>query len=212
MDLKIVGRRMGVSLAVVSASLIIAATALSGTAFAPPQGAAPVNIADADDPSVQAHVTADGELQVTGNVTLEGTSQVEVTNTPLPVDVQNFPATQDVNVVGGSLEGAQLETVGSAFTHVFSVEDGDSESITFDTIDATSFLYSDNDDEVIVEVFSPLLGAPTSGNANRIVNDIGGGIETYHQDFVHPLPINGFDVFCINESEDCTVYIMVFGF
>ena len=208
MDLRSAGRRMGVAPAVVCSSLILAVTVFIGMAYAPPSGAAPDKISDADDPSIQAHVTGDGELQVTGEVTLSGTSQVEVTNTPLPVNVENFPGTQDVNVVGGALSGVQLAPATTGFGDFFQIEVRENETATFDPINVTSFFYSDQDDEANVHFENPLVPQLFS----RVFADNDGNVESHQQDFVHPFPVSGISVNCQNESEDCEVFILLIGF
>jgi hypothetical protein len=108
MDVRIAGRRTGGAVAMALVGLILAFTVFSRSASsAPPQGGAPVSITDPEDAALKAQVTTEGELQVTGDVTLTGRSLVEV---------DNFPATQDVNVTNTSVP-VQFQGTGQ-FEHV----------------------------------------------------------------------------------------------
>jgi len=75
-------RTFGGYLAAITVGVLVPFTALSGTAYAPPQ-TKPVNIADLQEPSNVADVSANGALEVEGTVTGQ-------------VDVGNLPAVQEV--------------------------------------------------------------------------------------------------------------------
>jgi hypothetical protein len=158
MDFSAVGRRIGAASGVVL-GLALGLTAFGGAAQSgPSQGAAPVNIADPNNPNLRAEVTADSALQVTGDVTISGTSAVTVTNTPLPVQVGNFPTTQNVNVTGGA-----LAPVSQILALSFSPECcGTEETQTFATINTTSITISTagpgGPSEMRVHYLSPLTG------------------------------------------------------
>jgi hypothetical protein len=200
MNLNVVGRRMGLAVSIVAVSLILAVTFFSGTAYAPPGGAAPVNIADPETPSVQAQVTEDGELQVTGNVALSGTSEVEVTNTPLPVDVENFPENQDVTVTNPSLD-VEPEVATTSFVHRSSLDDGEEELVALpSTIDASLILLTTSqiDDEFLIEFFGPGIEMDfvlTEQNVPPVIS-----IPLNER-----VPISSVFVLCANESIDCGV-------
>lgn len=143
----------------------------------------------------------------------QGVAQTEVTNdnlnvtlgnSSLDVNVQNFPSTQDVNVVGGS---TSPEPVTNATQLIFNVEDGESQELTFATINVTSILIVTGDDEYELHAGSPLTG----GNL-FIAYDPSGDDETRQITFDSPVPLNRMTLICANESENCADAVLLTGF
>jgi hypothetical protein len=101
------------SLVAVVAGVVVGMFALTGTAAAPPAGA-PVRIVDADDASFAAHVDADGNLQVSGEVGIDpaGNTVSVDSSTPLSVSTIDDAARQafeEAGTVGFATSVATLE-------------------------------------------------------------------------------------------------------
>jgi hypothetical protein len=213
MNTRLMYRRAGmVSMLIVGA--IVGIVVFSGTAYAPPQGAAPVNVTDRDTPSNSADVTADGELEVTGEVTVSGTTDVNVVTTPLEVsgevDVGNFPATQDVNVVGGTV-AAQVPPATESDGQGFTVSAGGSEDRTIPAILASLVTVTGGgDDEAIITFASGDVLDPDTVFFS--IGDDGDNIgPSLSVPLTQPMVISQISILCFNESEDCEVDVHVVG-
>ena len=160
-------------------------------------------------PVREQNLDADGFIRVHE----QGVAKTEVTNSnlnvtlsneALDVNVQNFPGTQDVNVVGGS---TTPEAVTTATQLIFNVEDGESQELTFATIDVTSILIVTGDDEYELHAGSPLTGGDLF-----IAYDPSGDDETRQITFDSPVPLNRMTLICANESENCADAVLLTGF
>lgn len=139
------------------------------------------------------------------NPVLGVSGTVDVGNFPAQqnVAVQNFPSTQDVNVVGGSTGPQPASAVRQV---VFSLDPGESQTQTFPTIDVSSVVISSGDEEYQLFASTPLWNGdillafePDGDNPSR------------HFTFPQPLPLNGLNLYCANESEHCPIYILLIG-
>ena len=144
----------------------------------------------------------------------QGVAQSEITNSnlnvtlsnpSLDVNVQNFPATQDVNIVGGSTTPQPVTTATQLIFHV--VSGGGPEEQTFATVNVTSILIVSGDDE-----FELHAGSPLTGSDLFIAYDPTGDDETRQITFPAPVPLNRMTLYCANESEDCVVTVLLTGF
>jgi hypothetical protein len=173
------------------AALILGGIVFDGTAYPAPQGA-PVTIVDPDDSDIRAQVTPDGALQVTGDVSLGETAGVEITNTPVPVDV-----------TGGVLAPVtRLEALGGIL-----IDAGESHSTSFPTINATSVIIAKGSDELLVAFSSPV-----ASEGFVPVRDDNGTDATLIYTFPNPIPINGVELTCQNESDLCFDFVTLAGF
>ena len=129
---------------------------------------------------------------------------VTLSNPSLDVNVKNFPATQNVNVVGGS---TTPQAVTNATQLIFNVEDGDNQDQTFATINVTSILITSGDDEYELHAGSPLTGSDLF-----IAYDPSGDDETRQITFAAPVPLNRMTLYCANESENCADAVLLTGF
>jgi hypothetical protein len=66
-------------------------------------------------------------------------------------------------------------------------------------------IVADGDNEVLISFLSPL------GDIIAQVDD-SGDVQFFDHNFVHPIPLDGAFVHCINESDTCDVNVSVFGF
>ena len=142
----------------------------------------------------------------------QGTADVHVTNPSLNVDVgnfpssvavSNFPATQNVNVVGG-VPPAPVE---KRVAVNFDTAAGDFETQTFAVVNATLITISSlNDEEKSVFLETPL------GGTFFAVHDPDGVQPLSTIQLQSPLPVTGVELVCLNESDDCLVGVSIFGF
>ena len=152
----------------------------------------------------------------------QGVADVNVTNTPLPVDitnstlevtgtvsVDNFPSQQDVFVTGGTWEPiVTLKRVQRLESFSLIADPGEADSMTFSQIDATNVFISSgtfDNDEVSVRVEGPL------GLVYRI-DDRAGDSFTFAQALTHPIPIHQVSMVCHNESSSCNLAVSIAGF
>jgi hypothetical protein len=163
-----------------------------GPAYAPP-GSAPVSIVDGQDASLKANVDADGSLQVSGQVSVAGTSSVEVSN---------FPEVQEVNgtVEVGNFPGTEIAT---EFRNVSFVSVDSNATETFTAINAR-FISIMSEDEVTLQFFTP-------GRIGPVI-DIGINRQP-SQTISLPLaiPLDKATLFCDNEVNACVVLITIAG-
>jgi hypothetical protein len=143
----------------------------------------------------------------------QGVAKSEITNSnlnvtlgneSLDVNVQNFPSTQDVQVVSGSTTPQPVENVTQL---IFNVEDGESQELTFETINVTSILIITGDDEYELQA-----GSPLTGSNLFIAYDPSGDDETRQITFDSPVPLNRMTLVCANESENCADAVLLTGF
>lgn len=168
------------------------------------QGIASVDIVD--DEELDVHVTG-GQIDATitgGNVDVSGST----------VSVDNFPATQDVNVTGGTVDALIPPASTVALPSFTGLEAGESTTVDFATVFATTIVIwdssvtGDGDPEFQLDIRSPLNG--------------GGSIFQYSYDetlyttdmrsFTHPIPVSGVEIWCKNESANCTIGVAVIGY
>ncbi len=172
-----------------AAGIIMWSLVTGGPAYAPP-GSAPVSIVDGQDASMKANVDADGSLQVSGQVSVGGSSSVEVSNFP------------DVQEVSGTVE---VETeIADEFRNVslFSTDDP-VVSESFLPIRAR-FISISSEDEVALAFDT----VNTIGPVIRI-----GSNRQPTQTISLPLaiPLDEVSMVCFNEVEDCSVLITIVG-
>jgi hypothetical protein len=208
MDTRVLYRRAGM-IGTLIAGLLAGLIIFGGTAYAPPQGAAPVNITDQENATNSADVTADGELEVTGDVTVSGTADVNVVNTPLEVsgevDVGNFPATQDVNVVSGSVTN-QVAPVTTSRNEDFAPFDS-VQNRDIAPVDASLITVAGAGDDELLIAFSSTSGVKfTIGDFDENL----GPFVTIP--LSQPMTIDHIFMQCNNESDDCgAIFIDIVG-
>ncbi len=168
------------------------------------QGTASVDIIDSEELDV--HVTG-GQIDATitgGNVDVSGST----------VSVDNFPATQDVNVTGGMIDALIPPASTVALPSFSGLEAGDSAIVDFATVFATTIVIwdssvtGDGDPEFQLDIRSPLNGGGTifqySYDESLYTTDM--------RSFTHPIPVSGVEVWCKNESDNCTIGVAVIGY
>lgn len=156
---------------------------------------------------IRVHEQGTADVNVT-NTPLDVQGSVDVDNFPTSFEVSNFPDVQDVNVTGGTLSNVVLAPVTKSEEAIFfPLSAGSTETQNFATVNATTVLIHDVDDEISVFLLSPL-----SANVVFLYSDGQGNQESVQRSFVHPLPVNGVSVSCHNESEDCEVFVEILGF
>ena len=156
------------------------------------QGTASVDIVDTEELDV--NITND-ELDV------------NITNPKLTVDVDNFPDPQNVT---GEVDVNILPANAVERPNV-STEAGDSTTVTFPVIYATTIVLWDN--------------SVTGGNDPEFhltISYSGGTMYKYmYEDglanldlrsFTHPIPVDAVDMWCKNESENCTLSVSIIGY
>jgi hypothetical protein len=165
-----------------------------------------------------AHVDGAGNLQVSGNLNVantptvkaqqDGTWNVGLTGTPT-VHVGNFPSTQDVNVVGGTLSATTPVATDFAFAS-FTVAAGGIDSKAIDPIDATLItVVGGGDDEVTIE-FDSCCGSPiqTDFELGDQDENLGPFVSI---PLSQPVHVGSIIVRCHNESEDCELDVNLVG-
>ena len=191
-------------LAVIAGMILFGGTAYS----VPPQGAAPVNIADPVVPGRLAGVTADSKLRVAGDVTLSGTPNVNVVNTP-QVEVTNFPATQNVNVTGGTVGVANAPTTAS-YGVAFDVPAGpfgDVQVLPLGAPITASLLtvFGVGTDELAICLQS-------QGSDVFCISDSGSSLAALVAiPLTQPIITDSIRVHCHNESDDCEGVVYLVG-
>jgi hypothetical protein len=145
------------------------------------------------------NVDADGNIKVHE----QGVVDVNLTNSSTDVtgavDVNNFPATQDVNIVGSiSNDISPVTIIHAGF---FYLEAGDSQKKTFDTINATSIHWSAPHEKKRVSFSSPATFIDNIGIF--WVDDTSGAIDDWSLNFTSPVPIDGVTYECKKESNHC---------
>jgi hypothetical protein len=193
-----IGRRAGWAISLVL-GVMIGLILLPGTAAAPP-GAAPVHIVDGTNTDQKAAVDSSGALKVAGQVTVGGTSSVQVTNFPTSqtvngtVDVGNFPdpvnATFFAKVDQEELSGQEAYPFGQ-------------------TIRASLIVVNGLDDEVRLIFFPPLPSNPAlilygAGEAT-------GGDSSFTIPLTQPMDLERVIVECNNEVFNCKFGISISG-
>jgi hypothetical protein len=173
-----------------------------------------VFITDPDAHDHKAHVDAAGNPQVMGDLNVANTPTVDarqagdwsvgIEGAP-SVNVGNFPSTQDVNLARGSLAVIDRIELPVAF-HIF--EPGESQSESFETIDATSIVIT----KPAGTEMSVSFDSPVQPGFLPLLNDDDGSLPIATYSFPDPVPINGATVHCQNESDTCIVDIAIIGF
>ena len=161
-----------------------------------------------DDGLIRVHEQGIAKVDVT-NTPLDVQGSVDVDNFPSSFEVSNFPSVQDVNVTGGELSEVMLApvTIGEEFFIVTPA--GSSETAAFGaTMNVTTVFVVDALDEVAVDLTTSL----TPGGAIAVYSDLEGGRESGQRTFFYPVPADGVEVHCFNESDDCQVSVEVLGF
>jgi hypothetical protein len=160
------------------------------------QGIVEVDIQEGEELDVN---VTNPTLDVSGSVVDTSGSTVSVDNIPQP------PYAVD----------AFIPPAGAAeLPDMTGLEAGDTRSVDFPTINATtiavwdSSVTGDGDPEFQLWIRSPLTG--------------GGGLFKYAYDeslysldvrsFTHPVPVSGVEVWCKNESQNCTLGIAIIGY
>ncbi len=177
-----------------------------------------VFIADPVNNDNIAHVDGAGNLQVAGTMNVantptvkaqqDGTWNVGLTGTPT-VDVGNFPSTQDVNVVGGTVSATAPVATHSTFAS-FTVAAGEVGAQDVEPIDASLItVVGGGDDEVIVEFEGH---APGGGIVDFEIGDQDENLGPFVTiPLTQPMPIAHILARCQNESEDCELSVFLLG-
>jgi hypothetical protein len=164
-----------------------------GPAYAPP-GSAPVSIVDGQDASLKANVDADGSLQVSGEVSVGGSSSVEVSNFPETQEVSGTVALAASVPAEIATEVRNIDLIGAGLI-----------SETFTAINAR-FISISSEDEVALRFATPdhTINEP----AIRIGNN-----RQPTQTISLPLaiPLDKVALVCENEVNDCLVLITIVG-
>jgi hypothetical protein len=193
--------------------------------------ASPCLIADKPDPNVpnpplqvlEYNVDSNGWIAVheqgTADVSILSSTEldVNVTNDTLDVsgstvEVSNFPDPQNVTVQG--VVDTSIAPANAAEIPNISVDSGESQTIDFATVNATTIVIwdnsvtGDNDPEFQLSIRSPLTGG---GRLFKYAYDEGlKSIDV--RSFTHPIPVSGIEIWCKNESLACTVDVAIIGY
>jgi len=201
-------KRTMVVAAILAVGLIAGGTGI-GMAAQPPDPTP-----GATQPVREQNLDADGLIRVHE----QGVADVNVTNDPLnvsvsndelnvtgEVEVSNFPTTQDVNVVGGSVALPPVTTIWSTPLTIDFIPAGESVSYDFPLMNAVSVSMTETSDEFDAVLGGPL-GVPLSIESDDQAQ------ETYFYTFTYPVPVDGVTLGCFNESDDCTLDLTITGF
>jgi hypothetical protein len=204
-------RQITVFFAVVAVAFVLYPMGAWG-AISSPQ----VFVTDPINNAHKAHVDADGNLHVAGDLNVansptvkaqqDGTWNVGITGTP-SVDVENFPATQEVNVAGGSVNAIPPVTSASELAS-FTVAAGDIGVQDVTPIDASLItVVGGSDDEVVVE-FEGTVGGGTDFEIGDPDADLGPLVTL---PLPQPIHVEHILARCHNESEDCELTVFLVG-
>jgi len=134
---------------------------------------------------------------------------VNITNDSLSVsgevEVSNFPATQDVNVVGGAISLPPVTTVWSTPLSIDPIPAGESVTHDIPLMNAVSFNVAESVDEYSIFITGPL-GTPLEIESGEQLQ------ETYFYTFIYPVPVDSITIRCKNESDDCFIDATLTGF
>jgi hypothetical protein len=156
---------------------------------------------------IRVHEQGIADVTVT-NTPLDVQGSVDVDNFPTSFEVSNLPAVQDVNVTGGALSNVTLAPVTKAISEIFfPLPAGVAETRTFAPINVTSIFIHDALDELSLTLLTPV--APTE---IFVYSDSEDAEESVQLTFVHPIPVDGVGLSCLNESDDCQVIVDLLGF
>jgi hypothetical protein len=196
--------------AIFVATVLTLGAIAGGTAFAVPPDPTP----GATQPVREQNLDDDGLIRVHE----QGVADVNVTNDPLnvsvdnetlnvsgEVEVSNFPATQNVNVVGGSIALPPVTTIAGTPLSIDPIPAGESVSHDIPLMNAVSVNVAENFDEYSLFITGPL-GTPLHIESGELVQ------ETYFYTFLYPVPVDSITIFCQNESTDCFVDVTLTGF
>jgi hypothetical protein len=196
--------------AVFVVSVLTLGTVAGSTAFAAPPDPTP----GATQPIREQNLDADGLIRVHE----QGVADVNVTNDPLnvsvanetlnvsgEVEVSNFPATQDVNVLGGQVALPPVTAIAGTPLSIDAIPPGEFENTDIPLMNVVSVNVAENVDEYSMFISGPL-GTPLHIESGELVQ------ETYFYTFQYPVPIDGISIFCKNESDDCFVDVTLTGF
>lgn len=133
-----------------------------------------------------------GIAQVRGTVAVNG-GTVAISNLPSALNVHQAP------VVG-------------AYTFFFQVADGTDRVEPFPTINATA-IHLVSGHEVAVRFQSPMSSLTYNGTPNMLLEFSGtnGEFSNFVKTFTQPIPLNGIQVFCQNESLTCGIVVSIIG-
>ena len=194
-----------VSMLVVGA---VAGTTATGYAQPPdptPGATLPVREQNLDaDGLIRVHEQGVADVHVT-----DDELNVNITNDSLSVsgevEVSNFPATQDVNVVGGAISLPPVTTISSTPLSIDPIPAGESVTHDIPLMNAVSFNVAESVDEYSIFITGPL-GTPLTIESGEQLQ------ETYFYTFTYPVPIDSITIFCKNESDDCFIDATLTGF
>lgn len=191
-------------------SVLTLGTMAGSTAFAAP----PDPTVGATQPVREQNLDADGMIRVHE----EGVADVNVTNDPLnvsvandtlnvsgEVEVSNFPATQDVNVVAGQVALPPVNTIAGTPATIDPIPPGEFETTDIPLMNVVSVNVPESFDEYSMFISGPL-GVPLSIQSGEQLQ------ETYVYTFQYPVPVDRISIFCENESDDCFVDVTLTGF
>lgn len=190
------------------ASGFVAAAVGGSVAVANPNPSAPPA-----QPVREQNVDASGAIRVHE----QGTANVNVTNSSLPVTVANLPATQNVNIVGGAVQASTPVVNGAFNSGILFIDEVSTQRITLDPpIYATLITVNAPEQEESTFRFrASIPGAQCAGTATNctvlLLKDVGGAVT---QALPFPTPIDRIDVFCREAGaflDSCMPEIVVAG-
>ena len=132
------------------------------------------------------------------------------------VAISNFPATQDVNVIGGQL-ALTMPTVTAGFSDVLCLDAGQLAVFPLPAvINATNVDISNSSDEVALYFQGPIAmagaGKPLiAGPSVLSFEDHDGEGKGFRHAFTRPVPISQVTVYCTNESNTCCPLVNIIG-
>jgi hypothetical protein len=150
----------------------------------------------------------------------QGTAEVNVVGGSLSVSgsvsVDNFPATQNVQVTGPVT--TDLSPVIFGISDHYGVQPDEIKTFSFPLLNATTLSISNvGGEEYLLGLLSPVLlqgPGPFSLGGGPVVfsvTDTGGNLESVLHSFTRPIPVNGIVIRCLNESESCSLDINIVG-
>jgi hypothetical protein len=157
-----------------------------------------------DDGLIRVHEQGVADVNVTNDL-LNVSVGNETLNVSGEVEVSNFPATQDVNVVGGSITLPPVTTIAGTPATIDPIAPGEFETTDIPLMNVVSVNVAESVDEYSVSISGPL-GVPLEIESNELLQ------ETYFYTFQYPVPVDGISIFCKNESDDCFIDVTLTGF
>lgn len=168
---------------VLLAAALVGGTMLRGTGSAQPPDAG------ATKPVAEQNLDTDGLIRVHE----QGVASVDVTNSNL-----------DVNVVGGAVGVTPVTDFRQLVLHAVA---GETDTQSFPSIAVSSIV------NISEGQFQLSATTPINVGSIHLWLDVEGGVKTQQLTFPQPVPIDGLELFCRDQSpDDCTVFVLLTGF